>query len=966
MTIAAIPRSRLSGGTDELAVLTGLMRHPEANAGRLVLVTGAWGSGKSFVLRALQARAAEMGMPTWWMDGDGGWAGPFLAEGGRADVAASGTSEASGAVGHAVRLVLVDDLQWLTHSGLDALEDLLQGPNRGRHLVVAALLEGDPGAVRGRLARMTSGARRLRLAGLSTHAIHRLLQDRAGVAADWSLAVACAEATNHNPLFVSEIISRLDLGVPPTVDTIAGARRQALVHRIRSLLDAQPRAVSTLAEALSVLDGGGSLPTAAAMAGLAPVEAARVVQRLQQLGVLRPGPELALSPPVLGALVQDGMPADRLESLHDRAAHRLSAEGGDPEAVARHILRAAPRRARWPRARLKEASRAAVERKAPRTAARYLRHALARAEPGSRAHTCLLVELAVVEQSFDMESAIRHLAQAVPQWSERPDRRARCLERFSPLCLSGAPPQVRQTLQDTVAALGDPDLLPARRRDRALRIRARWLCATIGKASGVSGTPGVAEEPAAPEESGTSEKPATPGAADLPETADAGNRPTVGPTTGAGTRTPGESALTAALLYRATLMAARPAAGIAVSAEHLLRAEPTPPSPDEEAFLLYPVLVYAGRSRLLRDLGYAGRVGYHGTGTDAASPRTERLTQAAFRAGADALVALSEGFLGDAVDAAEYAKELGGVGWKDHGRDLAFALARIAVESRHTGLCTFFLDSAEASQEHPWRAAAFHLVCGYREIRRGSCTAALQHFRNCGNALADAGAGNPEFHIWRGMVLACLIRLERHTEARAVAEEGYQLARAWGTPLAMGVALRNLGWCSEHGRRTELFERAIALLRTSGNRLELAKAHYSLARQLSSPRAAREHLNLGRDLAEECGVVWEREWTGPVNFALRRARPKPPRLTSAEEEVARLAAGGDANPDIARQVKVTVRTVERRLARVYAKLGIEGRRALPEALNSRAVSSRRSDDQLAMKSGETRGGHKPGVSTPMW
>jgi DNA-binding NarL/FixJ family response regulator len=55
-------------------------------------------------------------------------------------------------------------------------------------------------------------------------------------------------------------------------------------------------------------------------------------------------------------------------------------------------------------------------------------------------------------------------------------------------------------------------------------------------------------------------------------------------------------------------------------------------------------------------------------------------------------------------------------------------------------------------------------------------------------------------------------------------------------------------------------------------------------------------------------------------------------LTPSELRVARLAANGRTNRQIAYSLYVTAKTVETHLAHVYAKLGISQRSELPEAL----------------------------------
>lgn len=61
-------------------------------------------------------------------------------------------------------------------------------------------------------------------------------------------------------------------------------------------------------------------------------------------------------------------------------------------------------------------------------------------------------------------------------------------------------------------------------------------------------------------------------------------------------------------------------------------------------------------------------------------------------------------------------------------------------------------------------------------------------------------------------------------------------------------------------------------------------------------------------------------------------RGEAPVLSDAEGRVALLAARGFSNRDISEQLFITVSTVEQHLTRVYRKLGVSGRRALPELL----------------------------------
>jgi DNA-binding CsgD family transcriptional regulator len=60
----------------------------------------------------------------------------------------------------------------------------------------------------------------------------------------------------------------------------------------------------------------------------------------------------------------------------------------------------------------------------------------------------------------------------------------------------------------------------------------------------------------------------------------------------------------------------------------------------------------------------------------------------------------------------------------------------------------------------------------------------------------------------------------------------------------------------------------------------------------------------------------------------------PESLTPSEHRVARMAATGMANREIAQALFVTVKTVETHLGHVYAKLDICSRKELPSAISA--------------------------------
>jgi DNA-binding CsgD family transcriptional regulator len=165
-------------------------------------------------------------------------------------------------------------------------------------------------------------------------------------------------------------------------------------------------------------------------------------------------------------------------------------------------------------------------------------------------------------------------------------------------------------------------------------------------------------------------------------------------------------------------------------------------------------------------------------------------------------------------------------------------------------------------------------------------------------------------------------------------------ARSWGTPRAIGMALRAAGLAEGGASGLELLEEAAATLERSPARVEHARAlaDFGAALRRSGRRSdAREPLRAALDLADSCGArpVAER---ARQELRAAGARPRRPRMTGAdaltpsERRTASMAAAGLSNPEIAQALFVTKKTVEAHLGSAYRKLGIRSRAELAGAL----------------------------------
>jgi DNA-binding NarL/FixJ family response regulator len=175
--------------------------------------------------------------------------------------------------------------------------------------------------------------------------------------------------------------------------------------------------------------------------------------------------------------------------------------------------------------------------------------------------------------------------------------------------------------------------------------------------------------------------------------------------------------------------------------------------------------------------------------------------------------------------------------------------------------------------------------------------------------------------------------------AERMVEEQLEDARRWGTESAIGIALHAKGLV-EGSDGIDTLAEAVEALGRSPARLDHARALVDLGAALrrSGKRAeAREPLREGLQMARDCNAT---VLASRAHEELVTAGAKPRRLqfsgleslTASERRVAQMAADGLSNREIAEQLFVTAKTVENHLTRVYSKLDVANREALPGAL----------------------------------
>ena len=138
----------------------------------------------------------------------------------------------------------------------------------------------------------------------------------------------------------------------------------------------------------------------------------------------------------------------------------------------------------------------------------------------------------------------------------------------------------------------------------------------------------------------------------------------------------------------------------------------------------------------------------------------------------------------------------------------------------------------------------------------------------------------------------------------------------------------------------EQYQEAIELLGQTTVRTELARAHLLYGewlrregRRIDAREQLRSAYQMFVTIGMEAFAERARRELMATGERVRKRRPETRHdLTPQEEQIARLARDGFANPEIGAQLFISAKTVEWHLGKVFAKLGINSRRELRTAL----------------------------------
>jgi len=796
-------------------------------------------------------------------------------------------------------LVAVDDAHWADEPSLRWLAYLaprLEGLAAG---MLVAMRPSDPVAMSAPLAAVRASAAVLRPALLSEPAVSAVVRAAVGGEASDELCAAVYQACGGNPLYLAELLRSAQASGRPLAglrpaELLAGGLEGIARQVITRVNKLSPGALG-LAQALAVL-GDGELRHAAAIAGVTMAAAAGLAGSLVGAEVLAAGDRPRFVHPVIRDALEASLDSGGQDRAHRCAARLLHAEGAPPGQVAAHLLRVRAAGDGWVLARLREAAEAAMGTGAPQAAAVLLDRALAEPPPpGQRAG--VLREAARAQVTAGRERALVLLEEALRLAASPPERAGIALEVAEAYAALFRWVDAVDVIERALAELGDADP------ELAARLEGELVVCGLH---------------------------------------DARRAPRVAPVLARldSRRLEPASEPVAVAQAMAMLLAGRPAGQIAALLEGALeRAGPGAENWDTRAALLW-VLVVAER---------------FGTVEESLTPMLAQVHRGGSARGFVAaystlgLLKLRLGALPEADVAARVALRVLQEG--DFAPGLGFAasvLSDIAVEAGQLSEAQALLDLLP---QRGWSAGVGTVLIpaarGRLRLAQGRAADALADFQAC-QALFDADAwGIPirdtgYVHARSGAALA-LSRLGEHKRACELAGAELADVQVFGAPRALGIALRTAGLARGGPEGLALLRDSVGALDESPALLERARSLAELGaalRRSGQRAAARDPLARALELAARCGA---RPLAARARDELRAAGARPRRpwrtgvdaLTPSELRVARLAADGRSNREIAGELYVTLKAIEGHLAHAYAKLGIEGRDQLPQALGSR-------------------------------
>ena len=200
---------------------------------------------------------------------------------------------------------------------------------------------------------------------------------------------------------------------------------------------------------------------------------------------------------------------------------------------------------------------------------------------------------------------------------------------------------------------------------------------------------------------------------------------------------------------------------------------------------------------------------------------------------------------------------------------------------------------------------------------------------------------SPSLSMWvAAEFIEAAVRSGRPERAAGPLARLAEIAEANGTDWALGVHAARAAMLADGPAAERLYQEALERLARTRIRVATARTHLLYGEWLRRENRrvdAREQLRAAHELFTELGNEAyaeraRRELLATGETVRKRSVETLDDLTPQETQIARLAAGGNTNPEIGAQLFLSPRTVEWHLRKVFGKLGISSRRELRSAL----------------------------------
>ncbi|HXT94329.1 MAG TPA: AAA family ATPase, partial [Trebonia sp.] len=705
----------------------------------------------------------------------------------------------------------------------------------------------------------------LELHPLGRAATAELVKAELGDQASKELCRAAHTATGGNPFLLHALVKAIRAhggGVTPDEVTVLSLGPQPVADAVARRLGQLGDGAIALAQVLAVLGRPAPLRYASALAGIELLQAALLTDQLRAAGVLTSGALLEFEHPIVRAAIYDSIPPGTRAMTHAHAAALLLADGADAELVGVHLLRSEPAADPAVVAALRAAAAAATGMGSPDTAAGYLRRALAEPPPAAE-RAAVLLDLGLALAADRDQAAVAVLREAVTQAA---DKATPALLAAGVLGIWGHHDSAAEIARTGLSAPStDPDVterleaeLFANSWHKAASARSAWARARPRLAAAAT-QPGITEWRVYDALAATfAAQPASEVLARLAPVLDDGMD---------SVRRDSPSGVMAMLVL--------------IWNDEVAQARAISDAVMEDARVRGSVNMIANmcalRSLVLRRMG--------------------RLEEAAEdgRAGFDFKLRTSPPLT---------------VAWS--ASFLVEVLARLARFDEAEEVVA----ETEARRPPPgWiHTVGFTQARGAFRVAQQRYEEGLADLRAAADGWRALGIDSPALGYWRVPAVTAYSALGQDQEAARLAAEQVELARAVGTPGTLGVSLRAAAPFAPDPERA--WAEALSLLESTDGRYEhtLALTHLGAHRRRSGRRAdAKQPLRQGMDSAERIGARQLREYARTELLAAG-ARPRraaltgPEALTSAERQVAALAAEGRSNRQIAQHLFVTQAT----------------------------------------------------------